>query len=118
MAKKTKKNKFEIQKNEKLDSLKNLNRQVCKWSMVTFIILSLILLYKIYTFIHSSVSFESFSILLEMVLYKVKKLLDSLNGWSVFWALVSTSVISIMICSYVQEKITKQGGTLIDEDEL
>ncbi len=103
-----------------LDLLKKLNKRAFKWSMTAYVVLSSILVYKIYrnTSDFCNLLWDDISYKIQSLFYSTREILDSLDGWVVFWTLVGTFAVSLMVCSFLQRKITEQGRSLIDDDEL
>lgn len=103
-----------------INLLKKINKKVNKWSSIAYWALSSILCYKTYRYISdyiNSYNWEIVSHNFQSIFYSIRELLDSFDGWVVFWILVSIVTVSCLICSYLQKKITQQGGSLLDQDE-
>ncbi len=100
-----------------VNTLKKIKNKAIKYSIISYTTLSSILMYKVYNRFFSEIIWENVSFRFKVLFYEIMGFLEALDGWIVFWTLVSIFGITLIICRLVERKIMEQGGDLTDDDE-
>lgn len=101
-----------------VELLKKIKNQVIKYSLIIYGALSSILIYKF-----CRKCSEFFDINGEDISYKLKSLwssitevLDSCDGWVVFESVIFIFAMTLVICRFLEWRITQKGGSIYDDN--